>query len=327
MSDKIFSCLVSIVVCVLVLTGGCTTQVVETATLALKFTEQDSTSYRMVTQSKQILEYVWDGPEPQAASLKGGQNENKIEIVFNQQVQSIDDKNNAVMKITIEGIKYLAVNKGNVAMDFDSSREADKDNPLAKLIGQSYRIRITATGRVLAVTDTKEARTMVKGRTSANKAALKLLASEIIRRRHTIPGLPAINNDQLAEGDTWSSINTISFPVIGSKSYERIYSITQIKEANGHRRAIVEMEAIPSSEMAEQLHKGREVSSLLDMFDSTEMYTGEMQLDLTTGKIVKYSEKLDAEWVVVNPSGQENSKEPAALRMGAVRFYSIEKID
>ena len=41
----------------------------------------------------------------------------------------------------------------------------------------------------------------------------------------------------------------------------------------------------------------------------------------------KELEKLEEKWVVVNPSEQESSEEPAALRMGAVRFYSIEIID
>jgi hypothetical protein len=49
-------------------------------------------------------------------------------------------------------------------------------------------------------------------------------------------------------------------------------------------------------------------------------------LDLDAGKVKEHLEKLQTEWVVVDPN-PEAGKEPAALRMTAMRFYSIEKID
>jgi hypothetical protein len=114
--------------------------------------------------------------------------------------------------------------------------------------------------------------------------------------------------------------------MMGSKSYEKVYTLKEIKEVNNKQIAVAEMKAIPSSEMAEELHKEQAGGAFTKMFDNTEAYSGELALDLTAGKVQKYFEKLRTEWVMVDPR-PEPDKEPAALRMAATRLYSIEKID
>jgi len=49
---------------------------------------------------------------------------------------------------------------------------------------------------------------------------------------------------------------------------------------------------------------------------------------LTTGKVKKYLEKLQSEWIAVEPAvWQGDDKGPAALKMNVIRLYSLEKID
>ena len=62
------------------------------------------------------------------------------------------------------------------------------------------------------------------------------------------------------------------------------------------------------------------------MSDNTETYTGELKLDLSAGKVEEYRENLTSEWLIVDPNPKEN-EQPSALKMTAVRSYSIEKID
>jgi hypothetical protein len=62
------------------------------------------------------------------------------------------------------------------------------------------------------------------------------------------------------------------------------------------------------------------------MFDNTETYTGQLEMDLTNGKVEKNYEKLLTEWLIVDPN-PKGDEQPAALRMTAIRFNSIEKID
>jgi hypothetical protein len=109
--------------------------------------------------------------------------------------------------------------------------------------------------------------------------------------------------------------------MMGSKSYEKIYTLKEIKDTDSHKFTIVEMNAIPTSETAEQVSDG-----IPERLDTTETYTGQLKLDLTTGKIEKYLEKLESEWVMVIPPTPE-TKGPVALKIGAIRLYRLEKID
>jgi len=362
MSDKTFSFIAAAVVCLLFLMMGCISITEETTKskaeskekistgvapageeaaklegkpkeqlptveLALKFTPQDSTTYRVIMEAEKSV--MWEGPLPEKPSaFKSGHTGNRMEMTFTQRIQSIDDKGDAVAEITIKELKSLAKVRDNVVLDFDSSREKDKNSPLAKLIGQDYTIEISPAGRVLRILDVNEARAAVKGDSSAHQTASALVSDNTISQRHTILALAATDKDQFQQGDSWSDIESFSFGMMGSKSYEKIYTLKEIKETDHRQIAIVEMNAIPSSEMAEELHKEQATGLFSKLFDNTETYTGELKLDLTTGKIEKYMEKLRTEWVAVDPfAGQQDDKEPAALKMAATRLYYIEKID
>lgn len=318
---KIYGFAASAVICALLLTAGCA----QTATLALKFTPDDVTTYKVTTERERGV--MWEGPlinKPR--SFVGGHTGNRIEMTFTQRIQSVDDEGNAVAKITIKRLKYLAKVKDNIILDFDSSREKDRNNPLGKLIGQSYTIEITASGEVSKVIDVSGARTAVGG-VSANQRAARLLSTEVIKEQHSIPALSAVEKNQLRPGESWSDIKTFSFGPMGSKSYERIYELKEINHIAGRRIAIVEMSVVPSSEKAKELHKEQVTGFFSKLFDTTETYTGELRLDLTAGKVEKYFEEFRSDWIAVDPMTPEKEEEPDMLRMSATRLYRIERID
>jgi len=335
---RIYGLKVTVIICVLLLMAGCTNIADDTAKtkvepeeqkepvkLALKFTPEDSTTYKVTTEADKSVE--WQGPPPSKPSaFKGGHTGNKIETTFTQQIQSTDDKGNAVAKITIKGLVYLSKVRGNIILDFDSSREKDPNSPLSKLIGQSYTIELTSSGQVSKVIDANDARNNVKDSSSVGMAAVKLLSDDMIKERHSIPAMPDSDKDQLSTGDRWSSIKSFSFDMMGSKSYEKVYTLNEIKKVDNHWVAIVRMNAIPSAEEAKELYKEEAADLFSQMFDNTETYTGELKLDLTGGKIEQCREELMTEWVIVDPNPKDE-KDPAALRMTATRVYSIEKID
>ena len=360
MPRTIFSCAIRILICVLVVTLSCNNSARETARskveqqektlagkepaavqripaevkpkekgpavlLALKFAPQDSTTYRVVVEADRSV--VWEGPLPEKPTgFKGGHTGNRIETTFAQRIQSADDKGNAIAEIKIEALKYLAKVRDDAVLDFDSSREKDKDNPLAKLIGQSYTIQISPAGQVLQVVDANQARAAVEGSSSAHQTASALFSAEAIKQRHTIPALPPGEKNRLSPGESWSSTATFPFDMMGSKSYEKIYTLKEIKDADDRQFAVADMNAVPSSEMAQELHKEQTTNPLEKMFDTNENYSGQLKLDLTAGKVEKCLEELRIEWVIVDPQAKDD-KEPAALRMSAMRLYSIEKID
>lgn len=294
--------------------------------LTLKFTPQDSTTYKVTTEAKRSIK--GEGALSDASKFKGGTTSNRIEITFTQQIKSVNDNGNAVAEITIKGLKCLAEVKDNVILDFDSSREKNLNDPLGALIGQSYTIEITPAGEVSKVIDVTQARAAVKGSSSANERAIQLLSQDAIKKRHAIPALSACDKNQLRTGDNWSSIETFSFGMMGTKSYERIYTLKEIKDEENCQIAVVEMNAIPSAEMSEEQRQEQAMGIFSKMFDNTETYTGQLKMDLNAGKVKEYFEELRSEWVAVDPSaGQKGDEEPAVLRMAATRLYRIEKID
>ncbi len=318
LSGKICGFVVNVVVCILFLTAGCT----QTTNLALKFTPEDSTTYKVTMESQRSIE--WMGPLPEKpSSFTGGRTGNNIETTFTQQILSTDDKGNASAEITINSLKFLREIRDKVTLDFDSSREKDANSPLGKLIGQSYTIEITPDGQVSRLIDAGDARAAVLGKSSANQTAIHLLSEDIVKLRHTIPALPPVEMDKLQAGDNWRNTNNFSFGMMGSKSYERIYTLQEIKGIGNHQTAVVRMEAYPSVEAAKDMQG---TNPLSNMYDNIETYTGTLRLDLSDGKVAEYSEKLQTEWVIADPNPKAGEV-PSALKMKATRLYSIEKID
>ncbi|MCX5635012.1 MAG: hypothetical protein NTW55_04105, partial [Planctomycetota bacterium] len=124
---------------------------------------------------------------------------------------------------------------------------------------------------------------------------------------------------------SWSNLKVFSFRMMGSKSYEKIYTLNTVNDVNNRQVAVVDMNAIPSSQTPD---KEQSAAGITKMFDSTGTYSGRLMLDTTNGKVENYSEKLQSEWVIVDPSAkQTDSGEPATLKMQSIRVYSIEKIN
>ena len=170
---KILIFTANIFLCILLLIAGCTksagepaqTKVeseeqLQTVKLALKFDQNDSITYKVTTDADNSL--AWESPDAnKPQGFTGGHTGRKSEITFTQQIQSADDKGNAVAKITIKQLKYLLTVKNDITMDFDSSRQQDQQHPLSKLIGQSYTIEMTASGEVSKIIDVNDARAVV----------------------------------------------------------------------------------------------------------------------------------------------------------------------
>jgi hypothetical protein len=290
--------------------------------VALKFSPKDSTTYRVITEAERSIK--WEGSLPEEPAFKGGRNYDRCEMTFAQEIQSVDDKGNAIAKITVKELKYSSIVKDSSVFEFDSSKPKDPNYPLARLIGQSYTLKIAPSGEVTEVIDTKEAETAVRKGSVPPGIALRLLNRETIKDRHGTLLLPDADKNQLHIGDTWSSTKTFSFGMMGSESYEKIYTLNNIKDQDNRRVAIIEMNAIPASETPKE-----QAAQFLKRSDNTKTYTGELELDLTAGKVKKYLEKLQQKWITDFPPAaeQETAQEPVILTMSATRLYSIEKID
>jgi hypothetical protein len=292
----------------------------EVAAIALKFSAGDFTTYRVITEVERSIK--WEGAVPDEPAFKGGRNHDRLEMTFTQEIQSVDDKGNAIAKITVKELQYSSIVKDSAAFEFDSSKPKDPNHPLAMLIGQSYTLKIAPSGEVAEVIDTKEAETAVRKGSVPPGIALKLLGREAIKDRHGNLVLPDTDKNQLHIGDNWSSTKTFSFGMMGSESYERIYTLNQIKDQDNRQVAIIDMNAIPAPITSDQ------TADVLKSSDNIKTYTGKLELDLTVGKIKKYLEKLQQEWTTAFPGDeQEADQGPVILTMSTARLYSLEKID
>jgi hypothetical protein len=290
------------------------------AVLALKFAEKDTATYRVITESQRSID--WEGPVPEGRSFREGQTSVRTEVMFEQEILSVNDDGSALAKITIKHLKHLASRNSIVETEFDSSQ--GQDNLMAKLTGQSYTILISPSGEVLKVVDKEDITSTVQGSSPVHKRALRLISDDAIIRRHGTLTLDA--SGPLSVGEKFKSTRDFSFGLMGSKSYERVYTLKELKEVDGSEIATVEMDAVPSSKVSPSSEV--EVSK---MFDSNDTYTGSLVFDVTTGRIEDYSEKLQSEWIVADQIDQKKEvsqaeKEPTVLRMKSVRFYRIERI-
>jgi len=243
-------------------------------------------------------------------------------MTFSQQIESVDDQGTAVAKITIKELKYVATIKDRIVLDFDSSRETDHGSPLNNLIGRSYAIELTTSGQVSRIVDASDSLAAA----SADKTAVALLSDDAIRQRHTVAALPAAGENRLHAGENWSNLKSVSFDMMGAKSYERIYTLKEVRNTGDGRVAIAEMEAVPSVANARESHKEPATDAFSKMFDNTGSYTGELKLNLTEGKVVESREELLVEWFIVDPNPKEGQP-PAALKMAATRLFGIAKVD
>ena len=323
---RIFACSVTVVALSLFLVAGCGPGGGGAANFAIKFTPGDSANYKIMMESEDSVGF--EGSIAESPQFKGGRNSTKIEMTFRQQIQSVEDNGNAIAKITVRGIKYSSVRDGNALLDFDSAREKGRDNPFAKLIGQSYTIEIAPDGQVKRVIDTEQALAAVKGSEPANKAASRLLTPDTIEKIHGALVLPQAGKARLRPGQNWSNTKVFDYRMLGVGSYEKIYTVKEIKKQGNRQIAVVQMSAAPGSADANDMSKERAARAFSDMFDTTQAYTGRLELDLNSGKVQKYSEKLQSQWLMVDPQAEQKGDEkPSAVKMGVVRSYGLERVD
>ena len=292
----------------------------ENAAMALGFIAGDTSTYKSVVNDGRSAEF--QGEMTKDPNIKGGYTGTRIEMTFTQQIQSVTDAGNGVAQITIDGLKVLAQTKSVTSIDFDSTREADKANPLFGLIGKSYTIELTPDGKVAKVVDASGAIAAISGEGQEKRFGAKLLSNDLIEERHSIAALNTAGTTPLKSNATWSLKKQENFGMMGVKDYEKVYTVTSLKTENGSTKAVVTMNAIPA---ANAQAKGEPESPFSKMVDNKESYTGSLAMDVSSGKVDRYDERLNASWTIVDPQAS-SSAEPNIIIMSETREVSLEKI-
>jgi hypothetical protein len=298
----------------------------DSAVMALNFVPGQTTTYKLTTQAERRVDYLGNVPT-MPDEYKAGRTGSQIGMVFDQQVESAGADGNAILKITIKSLTYIGRSKDKVLLDFDSSRPADAEMPMARLIGQGYRLQMSPSGAVLAITDARAARAAVAGGLPGNRTAQKLVSDEAIKERHAVMALTAAQKRTVRAGDTWTDTKVIPFGLMGTDTLQQNYKVTAIEQTAGRKIAVVEMEAIPSAAMAQQLHQQVNTPVNPGMMDNTQKDVGRLRLDLTHQRIDEYSEDLTKEWVTVLPEKRPNTGGFVGMKMGAIQQYHLERVE
>ncbi len=295
--------------------------------LHLKFVPGQTASYKVTTETQKSI--TWEGDASRRPKeFTGGVTGSRVEMIFDQEVEQVDEQGQGLLKVTIKSLMYIGRVRGKVVQEYDSSKGQDQDGPLAKLIGQSYKIKMAPNGTVSALVDMTSARQAVKGDLPENHTALRLLADRAVTERHEVTALTSLDTEEVNLQDQWSDIKRFSFGMMGLKVYERSYTLQEIDSGDEAPMAVVQMEGIPSSAMAEQMAQPQPTNPFAGMADSTGSYEGRLDLNLDTGQVEECTEQLEAQWLVIDPTAaQSNDVTPAVLKMFATQLYKLERLD
>jgi len=286
--------------------------------LALKFEQGSVRRYRIVDEM--VKDYKYERPMQDKVEKK--KMLLRTEIEFSEEIKNINDNGEAIAKITIDNLKRYSRGPRGMRMDFDSRRAKDKKRPLAKLLGRSYTIKINPAGRA-EVIDANAVRDVIKGGVSG-KLAADILSDKSIIKRHSILALPQGRRGELKVGDKWSLVEDSPQGMLEAKSYEKIYRLKQVKSRAGEQLAVVTMKAIPSDKaVSGALEDKVDLSGV----DSSDLFEGSLVVNLDTGRVEEYYEKLIAEWIAAERPQSSNQEEPDVLTVGFTYLHRMETLD
>jgi hypothetical protein len=265
--------------------------------------------------------------QPSLEKVKEEQTISTIESTFVQQIEGIEADGSAVANITIKEIKYYVNEKGDVKFEFDSTSEKGKKDPFARLIGKSYKIKISPAGDVTVI-DAEAARKVVTSG-YAGRVAKSFLDDKNIIKRHEILALPEAGKSMVSVGDSWKRLKASPPPLLSPKSYEKTYTVEKLSGSEGTQVAHVTMNAVESAVAAPDAEKSAgSLGPFAKMFDTEDSFTGSMVLDLGSGQVNEYNEKLVVTYIVAEASAhQKPDKGPDTLMIRYTDSIAVEKVN
>ena len=310
--------------------AGCTAVPPKPPPLVLAFKPGQVTTYHLVTGwHREVV--VRSTVKGQVTEVPGGDTGSYVEMTYSQSVRGLDPNGRALLDIRIKDLNVYAKQVGDTIIDFNSASVEDANKPLARLIGQGYQIALTPNGQVVRILNVDTARSAVgsDGASQQVKAAARLLSDEAIRERHTVSALAYSGGGTDPSGKSWSQIQTVSFDNLGSKSFEKVYTFEGLEKADGRSVAVIDMHGVLSSKGAEQAHQTEDqAKAFAPMLDMTFIYTGQCRLDVTSRQVEQSHEKLEVQWVALDPAAKtgSNEGEPNSFLMKSTHLYQLERV-
>ncbi|ARN56369.1 hypothetical protein [Sedimentisphaera salicampi] len=293
-------------VCAAALLTGC-----QTAEFALNYQPGEVDTFKVSQETTKEVSFE----QPSKEKSKLDRNVGRVEMVFDQKVDSLKPDGTAILDITVKELVFFSKNSKGVNVDFNSKE--DESGTLASIIGESYKISMAADGTV-EVVDKEDI--MKKCRTREAKTIFK---DDYIIKRHTIRGIPKPGTT-VAKGKSWDRYSASPKGALDSKAFRKTYEVEKMQDGIAH----IEMTGSQTNKEIEGLDVGSgSMGFMANIFDTKDTFTGSMVYNTETGEVVKSSESLVSEHVAMEqPKGGDTKKGPDVLTMRFIHKYSFEKI-
>jgi hypothetical protein len=290
------------------------------AKIALTFAPQQTARYE--STSKMIKDVEFD--QPTLKKNKKDQTNTVIAVKFDQTVAEVQPDGTAMADIVIRAVQFKQINKNEVRLDFDSTNEKNKNEPLAKLVGQSYRIAMDPNG-VVKVIDAAKARAAVSGSDEQKKIAQKILSDESIVERHQLP-LPKAGQNMISAGKSWTRVVPSPPGLLAPKIFEKVYTVSAVDKD----KAVVTMSAKENlKQKVEGPKNAGNLGFLAKLFDNQDEYTGKIVLNMPSGTLEEYEETLVSSYTAQDKptdTAKQNTA-PDTLIMRLTYGISIKKVN
>ncbi len=320
MSDKLSLFGLTIAVAVLLVVSGCA----PTADLSLRFTPETSASYEVTTDV--IKDFRFE--QPTMDKLREEQTKTTITVGYTQAVTGIDEQGNAALDVVVDRLSVYMTSKNQEQLVFDSTDEAHQGRPLAALVGQRYTVTLAPDTTVVDF-DTAAAKRAVTGGMEGN-VARRLFNEDGIRERHEVPALRGMKKESIAVNESWTQVAPSPPGLLAPKSFEKVYTLTEIKTHDGRDVAVVQMQATESAEPAEgQRQAGMDgLGFFARMFDTRDDYTGSLLMDAQDGSVLEFTEELFTTYLAQEmPFNAPADAEPDTLIMRFTNRIMMKKLD
>jgi hypothetical protein len=286
--------------------------------IALTFAPQQTASYE--STSKMIKDVEFD--QPSLKKDKKEQVSTTITVKFDQTIAEVQPDGTAMADIVIRSVQFKQINKNEVRLDFDSTAEKSKNEPLAKLVGQSYRIAMDPNG-VVKVIDAAKARAAVSGSDEQKRIAQKILSNESIIERHQLP-LPKAGQNMISAGKSWTRVVPSPPGLLAPKIFEKVYTVSSVDKD----KAVVTMSARENLQQKVEAPKNAgNMGFLAKLFDNQDEYTGKIVLT-PAGTLEEYEETLVSSYLAQDkPKETAQDVAPDTLVMRLTYGISLKKVN
>lgn len=248
-----------------------------------QFTPQTTDTYEVAATTTKDFKFE----QPALEKVRQEETSTSVRMTFDQRIDKVDENGSAEAAIIIRDLACRVVKQNEVQIDYDSRRETDRQNPLQKLIGQSYTVRLSPDGKAEALDISTVKTSNIPGQ--EGRLAAHLFTKEEVSKRHEILALPDPGTP-VKIGTTWERIVPSPQGMLASKNFRKVYTVKDIQRTDNGKIATIEMNASESAASADAA--GGSMGIFAKMLDTEVQYTGKMTMNLDTGKVLDYNETL-----------------------------------